>query len=257
MLNFSANLSFLFQELPMADRYAAAAKAGFKAVEFMFPQDIGLDRVKRSLKDAGVSLQLFNLRAGNWLAGERGLACLSGRDDEFAATVHEAAEYAVGLSVPRVNCLCGLLPDSDISRAEDLVVERLRYAADQFAQHNLTLLIENINRFDMPGFFVSTTARAFRIMDRVGADNLKLQYDIYHAQRMEGELIATLEKRIDRIGHIQIADNPGRHQPGTGEICYSRVLRCIEKLNYQGWVGLEYIPSPTTLESFDWMEEFR
>ncbi len=253
MLRFSANLSFLFNEVPMIERCRAAAAAGFKAVEFMFPQDIGLVEVGTALKSAGVSLELFNIRAGNWSEGERGLACLAGREEEFIANVREAIEFAVGLGVPRVNCLAGLCL-GDCRQAEDILVERLAVAADMFAKHGLTLLVENINTVDMKGFLVSTTKTAFRIMDRVKRDNVKLQYDIYHAQRMEGELAATMLNNLDRIGHIQIADNPGRGQPGTGEINYCFILEKLRESAYSGWVGLEYLPRPNTQQSLTWLK---
>ncbi len=252
MLNFSANLSFLFQELPMAERYAAAAANGFRAVEFLFPQDEGREKVAEALAAANVQLQLFNMRAGDWSAGERGIASLIGREDEFFAAVDEAIEYAVALGVPRVNCLPGLVRDNR-ARAEDILVERLTVAADMFAKKGLTLLLENINTIDMPGFLLPTTRDVFRIIDRVKRDNVKLQYDLYHAQRMEGELVQTLLANLDRIGHIQIADNPGRGQPGTGEINYPFVLQKFDECGYTGWVGLEYKPVPDTVSSFDWL----
>ncbi len=252
MLNFSANLSFLFQELPLAERYAAAAN-GFHAVEFMFPQDVGREKVTQELAAANVKMQLFNMRAGNWAAGERGTACLAGREEEFFTAVDEAIEYAVALDVPRVNCLSGI-PRDDRNMAEDILVERVTVAADMFAKRGLTLLLENINTYDMPGFLMSTTRDIFRVLDRVKRDNVKLQYDLYHAQRMEGDLVQTLLANLDRIGHIQIADNPGRGQPGTGEINYPFVLKKIDECGYAGWVGLEYIPVPDTVNSFDWLK---
>ena len=250
----AANLGFLFTELPMSERYAAAARAGFAAVEFMFPQEIGLEEVRSGLDGAGVRLQLFNLRAGRWGEGERGIACLDGREEEFFGSVEEAAEYAAGLGVPRCNCLSGICP-GDRKRAEDILVERVAHAADIFRKRGLVLLLENINTSDTPGFLLSTTEAVFRVIDRTKRDNVKLQYDIYHAQRMEGELVGRIRDNLDRIGHIQIADNPGRHQPGTGEINYRYVFDQIRESGYEGWLGLEYVPTPNTEESFGWMGE--
>lgn len=254
MLNFTANLSFLFQEMPMSERYAAAAASGFRAVEFMFPQGLGKERVAKALSDAGVELQLFNMRAGDWAGGERGTAALADREDEFFAAVEEAIEYAAALGVPRVNCHSGLV-FADEKRAEEIMVERLIVAADRFAKHGLTLVVENINTYDMPGFLLSTPNKVFRILDRIKRDNVKLLYDIYHAQRMQGELVNTLLANIDRIGHIQVADNPGRNQPGTGEINYPFVFRKIEESGYAGWIGLEYIPASDTVASFGWLKQ--
>lgn len=255
MFQFSANLNFLFTEVSPAERFKAAAAAGFKAVECMFPQEFGLVETQRLLAEAGVRLCLFNIRAGNWSAGERGLACLAGREEEFYHYVDEAAAFAACLGVTRVNCLSGIAA-GDPARAEDVLVERVRHAADRCAKAGLTLLLENINTLDMPGFLVSTTQTAFRVMDRAGRDNVKLQYDIYHAQRMEGELVGTLRAHKDRIGHIQVADNPGRGQPGTGEIAYRFVLEAIRDAGYDGCVGLEYVPTPDTAASLGWIGEY-
>lgn len=254
MVRFAANLSFMFTEVPMRERYAAAARAGFTAVEFMFPQDIGTEEVRSGLDRAGVGLQLFNLRAGRWDQGERGIACLEGREDEFADSVREAAEYAAALNVPRCNCLAGLCR-GDKNRAEDILVERVGHAADVFRERGLVLLLENINTNDMPGFLLPTTESVFRIIDRVKRDNVMLQYDVYHAQRMEGELTRRLRDNIGRIGHIQIADNPGRHQPGTGEIRFDYLFEQIRESGYGGWIGLEYIPTPDTAASLAWMRD--
>lgn len=254
MVRFAANLSFMFTEVSMEERYAAAAKAGFTAVEFMFPQEMGVAAVRSGLDLAGVGLQLFNLRAGRWGQGERGIACLEGREEEFADSVREAAEYAVALGVPRCNCLAGLC-HGDRRRAEDILVERVAHAADVFQRRGLVLLLENINTNDMPGFLLSTTESVFRIIDRVKRDNVKLQYDIYHAQRMEGELTRRLRDNRERIGHIQIADNPGRHQPGTGEIRFEYLFDQIDQSGYDGWIGLEYIPTPDTTASLAWMRD--
>ena len=243
MPKLAANLSMLFTELPFLHRFDAAARAGFKAVEFLFPYDHEPAEVAARITGNGLQLVLHNLPAGDWAAGERGIACHPGREAEFEAGVRRALDYARVLGTPRINCLAGIRPAgvSD-EQAQATLVANLRLAARELNAAGLTLLMEPINTFDIPGFFVSHTAQALAIMDEVGADNLRLQYDIYHAQRMEGELAATLRAQLPRIGHIQLADNPGRHEPGTGEINYRYLFGLLDELGYSGHVGCEYKP---------------
>jgi hydroxypyruvate isomerase len=198
---------------------------------------------------------LFNLPAGDWAAGERGIAALPGRSDEFRAGVPQAIEYAKVLGVNRVNCLVGkrIAGRSDDEHRQTLI-ENVRYAAAELAQHGIELVIEPINHFDIPGFFINRTEQALAIINEAGAPNVKVQYDIYHAQREEGEITATFKKHLARIGHIQIADNPGRHQPGTGEINFPFIFRQLDEAGYTGWIGLEYIPTPDTTSSLGWMK---
>lgn len=258
MPRFSANLSFLFQELPFADRLPAAAKGGFSAVEYMAPYLYEARELAAALADNGLVQALFNLPAGNWEAGERGLACLPGREAEFRDGVTTAIRYAHALGCERVNCLAGRRPDSvRPAEARATMVANLRYAAAACKREGIRLVTEPINHFDIPGYFVNRTAEALSIMDEVGSDNLFLQYDVYHAQRMEGELGATLSAQIARIGHIQIADNPGRHEPGSGEINYAWLLRHIDALGYEGWVGCEYKPRAGTVDGLGWMAAFQ
>lgn len=258
MPKFSANLSFLFQELPFLERLEAAARAGFRAVEYMAPYPYDAREIAAALKSNGLTQALFNLPAGDWDRGERGLACLPGREAEFRDGVAKAIEYAHALGCERVNCLAGRRPDTvDPATARRTMVVNLRHAAVQCGREGVRLVTEPINYFDIPGYFVNRTAEALSIMDEVGSDNLFLQYDVYHAQRMEGELGATLSAQIGRIGHIQIADNPGRHEPGTGEINYGWVLKHVDALGYDGWVGCEYRPQTSTEAGLGWMAGYR
>ncbi len=243
MPQLAANLSMLFTELPFLDRFDAAAKAGFRAVEFLFPYDHPAGDVAHRLKINGLQLVLHNLPAGDWAAGERGIACHPDRTQAFADGVRRAIDYARVLGTPRINCLAGIRPAGvDPALAQATLVANLRLAAGALKAEGIPLLLEPINRFDIPGFFVTHTAQALALIDEVGSDNLFLQYDIYHAQRMEGELGATLRAQIGRIGHVQLADNPGRHEPGTGEINYRYLFALLDELGYRGHVGCEYKP---------------
>ena len=203
---------------------------------------------------AGVQIVLHNLPAGDWDAGERGIACLPDRVNEFREGVGKAIEYATALGVTQVNCLAGKAPagaDPAVLRAT--FVENLRYAAGQLGAHGIRLLIEPINTFDIPGFYLHGTAQALALMDEVGSDNLFLQYDIYHMQRMEGELAATMQKHLPRIAHIQLADNPGRNEPGTGEINYAFLFQHLDRIGYTGHIGCEYKPKTTTTAGLGWL----
>ena len=258
MPRFSANLSMLFTEQPFLDRFDQAAHAGFEAVEFLFPYDHPAEEVAKALKDSGLKLVLHNLPAGNWAAGERGIACHPDRVVEFCEGLNQAVDYARVLGTPQINCLVGILPsDADPHQARATLVRNLRHAAATLGRKGVRLLIEPINTFDIPGFFVSRTQQALQLMDEVGSDNLYLQYDIYHAQRMEGNLAATLQKHLHRIAHIQLADNPGRHEPGTGEIDFAHVLPTLDRLGYTGWVGCEYVPATTTAQGLRWITSYR
>lgn len=254
---FSANITMMFQEVAFMDRFAAAAKAGFRAVEFMFPYDYPIADLQKVLKDNGQKLVLFNLPAGNWAAGDRGIAVDPARQAEFQAGVQKAAEYAKALGVPQVNCLVGKkMTDVPAAEQRRVLVENLRWAADYLAKAGVKLLVEHLNNRDMPGFTLTTTAQVLEVLDEVDHANVFLQYDVYHAQRMEGELAAILRTNLSRISHIQIADNPGRHQPGTGEINYRWLLADFDAAGYKGYVGLEYIPAPDSVSSLGWVTEY-
>ena len=255
MPKFAANLTMLFTELPFMERFAAARAAGFEAVEYLFPYAYGKDELVHALKAHGLQQVLHNLPAGNWEAGERGIACDPARVDEFRAGVALGLEYAAALGCPQLNCLAGKLP-AGVSReqAHATLVANLKYAAAAFRTAGVRLLIEPINHFDIPGFFLTRTDQALAILDEVGADNAFVQYDIYHAQRMEGELGNTLKNQLARIGHIQLADNPGRGEPGTGEINYAWLFKHIDAIGYRGWIGCEYKPKTSTNAGLGWIK---
>ena len=256
MPKFSANLTFLFTELPFMDRFEAAANAGFKAVEYMAPYPYAADALQAALKANDLVQALFNLPVGDWDNGERGMACIPGREAEFKNGVATAITYAQALDCKKINCLSGKLPPG-VSReaATATLIDNLKYAAAELKGAGIMLVMEPINSYDIPGYFVNRTIEALAILDAVGSDNLFIQYDVYHAQRMEGELGATLTQQRSRIGHIQIADNPGRNEPGTGEINYAWLLKHIDATGYNGWVGCEYTPKTTTAAGLGWMKK--
>ncbi len=254
MPKFAANLTMLFTEEPFIDRFEAASKAGFKAVEFLFPYAHTAQQVRNAALEAGVQIVLHNLPAGDWDAGERGIACLPDRVAEFRDGVAKAIDYAKALGVTQLNCLAGKMPaGADPAVLRTTLVSNLRYAAGQLGAHGIKLLIEPINTFDIPGFSLHGTAQALTLMDEVGSDNLFLQYDIYHMQRMEGELAATMQKHLPRIAHIQLADNPGRNEPGTGEINYAFLFQHLDRIGYTGHIGCEYKPKTTTTAGLGWL----
>jgi hydroxypyruvate isomerase len=253
-LRFSANLSFLFKEVPFLDRFEAARNAGFNAVEYMFPYELDAHELKARLDALGLQQVLFNMPVPDWESGGRGLLILPDRVSEFRDSVHTAIRYARILGVKQVNCLSGLIPaiceDSILAKT---AVENLRCAASELGGAGIRLLIEPINYFDIPGFYLNTAQRVEELMDEAGSANIFLQYDIYHQQRMRGEIIATFLRLKDRIAHIQIADTPGRHEPGTGEINFANVFRALKNAGYEGWIGCEYRPETTTIEGLGWM----
>jgi hydroxypyruvate isomerase len=258
MPKFAANLSLLFNELDFLDRFGAARAAGFDAVEFLFPYAFEPERIAARLQRYGLELVLHNLPAGDWAAGERGLACDPRRSAEFADGVGLAIDYARELGVRRLHCLAGKLPPKvSRERAHAAYVANLRHAAARCAEHGIALLIEPINDRDIPGYFLTGTAQAAAVIAEVGAPNLFLQYDIYHMQRMEGELADTLRRYLPLIRHIQLADVPGRHQPGTGEINFPFLFRLLDELGYDGWVGCEYLPQGETAASLGWLHAAR
>lgn len=257
MPRLAANLTMLFTELPFLERFQAAADAGFKAVEFLFPYAFEVEQIATPLRTHGLQLVLHNLPAGNWDAGERGIACHPGREGEFRAGVDDAIRYAKALQVPQLNCLVGILP-AGVSHeaAREVLVNNLRYAAARLKEHGLRMLIEPINSFDIPGFFLTTTRQALELILATGADNLFVQYDIYHMQRMEGELANTLKANLSAIGHVQLADNPGRGEPGSGEINYHYLFGLLDQIGYSGWVGCEYKPRAGTTQGLDWIKQY-
>ncbi len=258
MLRFSANLSFLFQDLPFYDRIDAAALNGFRGVEYMSPYDYDVAEIKRRLRAHELTQVLFNLPAGDFAKGERGFATDPQRIGEFRAGVAAAVSIARELDCKRVNCLAGIaIPGLDPARARATLVENLRYAAHALDAIGATLVVEPLNRIDTPGFVIGTTAEALALIDQTGAPNLKLQYDVYHAQRAEGNVIATIRAHAARFGHVQIADSPGRNEPGTGELAYERILPVFDEVGYDGWIGAEYRPSRPVPDTFSWIDAFR
>ncbi len=254
MPRFAANLTMLFNELAFLDRFEAAANAGFKGVEYLFPYAFDAAALAERLDRLQLVQVLHNLPAGDWEKGERGIACHPGRVGEFQDGVGRAIDYARLLGCKQVNCLAGVLPaGADPEAAHRTFVDNLRFAADKLKGAGIRLLIEPVNTRDIPGFYLNRTEQAIAILDEVGSDNVFLQYDIYHAQRMEGELANTIERHLARIAHIQLADNPGRNEPGTGEINYAWLLRHIDRLGYDGWIGCEYKPAADTRAGLGWI----
>ena len=255
MPKFAANLTMLFNEVPFLDRFERAAQAGFDAVEFLFPYAYPTHDIRSRLDAHGLQLVLHNLPAGDWDAGERGIGCLPERSEEFRDGVARGIDYASALGVKQLNCLAGKAPaGADEALLRKTFVANLRHAAGALKKAGIRLLIEPINTFDIPGFYLNRSAQALSLLDEVDSDNLFLQYDIYHAQRMEGELAATLEANLARIGHVQLADNPGRHEPGTGEINYPFLFAHLDRIGYRGHVGCEYKPATTTEAGLGWLK---
>ncbi|MBI4279636.1 MAG: hydroxypyruvate isomerase family protein [Armatimonadetes bacterium] len=256
MPRFAVNLSLLFTDVPLLRRFERAARAGFRSVEFMFPYGEDVDGIERELKRLGLELILFNLPAGDFAAGERGLANHPARRGEFRDGVAKSIEIARRLRVPRVNGLVGVrLRDVPEAEQHACLVDNLRHAATELEKAGLRFQVEPLNDTDTPGFYLTTSRQAFRLMDDVGHPNIALQYDVYHMQIMEGNLTTTIINNLQRIPHIQIADVPGRHQPGTGEINFPFLLRRLDEIGYQGYVSLEYRPEGTPEESFGWLKE--
>ncbi len=254
MPKFAANLTMLFNEVPFLDRFAAARRAGFAGVEYLFPYEHEPNEIRRRLDEHGLTQVLHNLPAGNWSAGERGIASHPDRVAEFEDGVTRAIQYATALGCTQLNCLAGIAPAGvDQDRARATFVANLRGAARRLQDAGIRLLIEPINTRDIPGFFLRTTAQALEIIGEVGSANLFLQYDVYHMQIMEGDLATTIEKNLDRIAHVQIADNPGRHEPGTGEINYEFLFEFLDRIGYAGWIGCEYKPAAGTEAGLGWM----
>ena len=258
MPKFAANLTMMFTEAPFLERFAAAQRAGFAAVEFLFPYDYEAAKLGELLKAHSLKLILHNLPAGDWGKGERGIACHPDRVEEFRLGVPRAIAYATALECPKVNCLAGIRPQEVSAEvARKTLVENLRYAAPRLADAGLGFLLEPVNSKDIPGFFIDRTQPGLDVIAEVGAPNLKLQFDIYHAQVMEGDIARTIEREFQRIGHIQLADNPGRNEPGTGEINFPYLFRRIDELGYDGWIGCEYKPRGTTEAGLGWFEAYR
>jgi hydroxypyruvate isomerase len=246
----------LFTEVDFLNRFELAVKAGFKAVEYMFPYAYPSEQLSQKLKENDLHQVLFNLPAGRWEDGERGIAVLPDRISEFQEGVGQAVEYALHLGCPQVNCLLGLTPALSAETIQETVIKNLRFAAEKLAEKKIRLLIEALNTKDIPGFYLTSTAQALTLLQQVNHPNLFIQYDVYHMQIMEGDLTETIGHHLDQIAHIQIADNPGRHEPGTGEINFFNLFSFIDRAGYNGYVGCEYKPLKTTQAGLSWIGPF-
>ncbi len=252
MPRLAANLSMLFTEAPVLDRFHLSKRAGFKGVEIQFPYGESAGDIAARLEQTGQTMVMFNLPAGDFAHGERGIACLPGREDEFRQGVARALDYARILGTTKINCLAGIAPPSGHRAVRETLVANLRYAAERLGEQGITLLVEALNTFELPGFYISRTRQALDLIADVGLPNVALQYDFYHMQLMEGDLAGTLTRHLPRIGHIQIANPPGRHEPGVGELDIGYLLAHLDSLGYDGWVGCEYRPSKGTEGSLGW-----
>jgi hydroxypyruvate isomerase len=258
MPKFCANISMLFTELPMVERPAAARAAGFEAIEVQFPYMVPLDDFARAVETAGVKVALINFPAGDFDKGDRGLGALPARKAEFRAGVAEGRRYAQRLRVDRFNLLAGIPGPGVAERdARAALIENLRFAADAVREIGATVCLEAINTRDVPGFYLTDPDQVVALIDESGVRNAALQYDLYHMQIMRGDLIPTMERLMPRIGHIQFADTPGRHEPGTGEVNYGNVFAAIDRIGYAGWVGAEYKPAGGTVEGLGWFAAWR
>ena len=256
MPKFAANLTMMFNEVGFLERFGAAARAGFTGVEYLFPYDYDRARLQELLREHRLTQVLHNLPAGNWSAGERGIACHPDRTEEFAEGVDNAIAYATALGCKQINCLAGIPPPGvDPREAHATIVGNLKLAARRLGSVGVKLLIEPINTRDIPGFFLHHTDQALNVIKAVGSENVFLQYDVYHMQIMEGDLAFRIEHHLPQIAHVQIADNPGRHEPGTGEINYDFLFDLIDRIGYSGWIGCEYKPSARTEDGLGWLKD--
>jgi hydroxypyruvate isomerase len=253
-LRFAPNLTMLYNETPFLERFARAAAAGFTAVEFLFPYEFSAASIKSRLDESGLRVVLFNINPGDWNAGERGALGNPARRAYFRQSMQEALDYAAQLGCPRIHTMAGnRLTDLSVDAQRDCALENLAWAAPLAAQAGVTLLIEPLNATDMPAYLIHSTAEAMHLVRSANHPAVKLQYDVYHAQMTEGNLINTMTALLPYIGHIQISDVPGRHQPGTGEINYPAIFAALERLDYQGFIGLEYRPNGETDATLRWL----
>ena len=256
MPQFAANISMLFTELDFLDRFEAASQAGFKAAEFLFPYEYAPELIAERLTVSGLKNVLFNMPPGDWANGERGMAAIPGREEEFRTGVATALRYAKALGTPNLHAMAGLIPaGANLTAHRATYISNLKYAAAECAKQGVTLLIEPINTRDMPGYFLNLQAQAHAIREEVGASNLKIQMDLYHAQIMEGDLAAKLRRYLPHIGHIQIAGVPDRHEPDAGEVNYPYLFELLDTAGYEGWIGCEYRPAGETAEGLGWLRQ--
>ncbi len=258
MPKFAANLSFLFNEVPFMERFAAATSVGFQGVEYLFPYGEDKDAIADALRTNGLQNVLFNLPPGDWDAGERGLGALPGREQDFRDGVARAMDYALAANTKRLHALAGIVPaGADQDRCRQTFIGNLRYACEQLAPHGITLLVEPINTRDMPGYFLNYQKDAHALLAEVGASNLKVQMDFYHAQIMEGDIISTFRQYLHNIGHVQIASVPDRHEPDLGELNYPWLFEMMDEAGYDGWIGCEYRPRQGTTAGLGWMAPYK
>lgn len=257
MPKFNANLSMMFNEVGFLERFDAAAKAGFKGVEFLFPYEHPAEQIREKLEKNRLEMVLFNLPPGNFAAGDRGMACDPAKVAQFQESVGKALEYAKVLGAKQLHVMAGLKPVGvNEETMRETYIANLQFAGKELARHGIKLLIEAINTRDIPGFYLNTSRQAFDIMHYAAVPNLYFQYDIYHMQIMEGDLAPTVEKNLDKIAHMQLADTPGRHEPGTGEINYPFLFRHFDRIGYQGWIGCEYRPAGRTEDGLGWIKPY-
>jgi hydroxypyruvate isomerase len=258
MPRFAANLSMMFNEVPFLDRFALAAKAGFKGVEFLFPYDHPAAEIAARLKDNGLQQVLFNAPAGDFGKGERGMAAIPGKQAAFRDSIKLALEYATTLACPRLHIMAGLKPEGVAHDTLTAVYgANLAYAAEECAKAGVKPIIEPINHRDIPGFFLNTTDQAAAIIAAIGPEKLGLQFDLYHCQITEGDVVKRVEKHLPLIAHMQVADTPGRHEPGTGEVNWPFVFKTIDALGFRGWIGCEYRPAGETLAGLSWFAPYK
>jgi hydroxypyruvate isomerase len=257
MPKLNANLSMMFNEVGFIDRFASAARAGFRGVEFLFPYEYPAAQIREQLDRHKLEMVLFNMPPGNFAAGDRGLACDPAKIGEFQAGVGKALEYATALGCKQLHVMAGLKPRGvNEQTMGETYITNLQFAGKELAKHGIGMLIEAINTRDIPGFYLNYSRQAFDIMHYADVPNLRFQYDIYHMQIMEGDLAPTIERNLSKIGHMQLADTPGRHEPGSGEINYSFLFRHIDKIGYRGWIGCEYRPAGKTEDGLGWAKPY-
>ena len=257
MPKFAANLSFIFQEVRFLDRFAAAAACGFKAVEYLTPYEHQPEVIAGQLNRHGLEQALFNMPPGDWVAGERGIGALVGREQQFRDGVEQALVYAKATKCRLLHAMAGVLPAGhDGAEAERIYVANLQFAAERLAGEGVTVVIEPINTRDIPGYFLNTTTQAMYLIERVGRPNLKLQLDLYHVQIMEGDLAHRVRALSGHYPHVQIAGNPGRHEPDIGEINYPYLFDLLDELGYAGWIGCEYRPKGETRAGLGWVRRY-
>jgi 2-dehydrotetronate isomerase len=256
MLRFAANLTMMYGEYAFPDRFAAAARDGFTGVEYLFPYEYPAQHLAAWLKENGLTQVLFNAPPGDWAAGERGLAAVPGKEAAFRDAIATALEYAHVLSCPQVHVMAGIQP-AGVERAglRRTFVTNLAWAAEKASRAGVALLIEPINTRDMPGYFLNRQDEAHAIVDEIGSPALKVQMDLYHCQIVEGDVSMKLKKYLKKVGHIQVASVPARHEPNSGELDYKYVLALMEELGYDGWIGCEYRPKGATSEGLDWLRK--